>query len=75
MMLTIECKKCRHTDSLRGWIEPEDLKGTEWEGYTQEQIDEAEREDPLIFSGLDPVDRFQATEQCPYCGSTDIISF
>ena len=42
-MLQVECRDCGATFSLRGWIEPEDLIGTQWEGYTNQDIVNAEK--------------------------------
>ena len=64
-MLQVECRDCGATFSLRGWIEPEDLIGT---------IVNAEKENPRIFDGLDPWDKFESNEICPFCGSSNVIS-
>ena len=64
-MLQVECRDCGATFSLRGWIEPEDLIGTQWEGYTNQDIVNAEKENPRIF---------ESNEICPFCGSSNVIS-
>lgn len=74
-MLQVECRDCGATFSLRGWVEPEDLLGTQWEGYTNQDIVNAEKKNPRIFDGLDPWDKFESNEICPRCGSSNIISF
>lgn len=74
-MLTVECCDCHEATVLRGWVEPEDLKGTQWERYTQEEIKEAESKNPLIFWGLDPWDKFDQNPVCPNCGSDKVISY
>ena len=74
-MLQVECWDCQATFSLRGWIEPEDLIGTQWAGYTKEEIATAEKENPTLFAGLDPWDKFDNDKRCPYCGSSNVVSF
>lgn len=59
-MLQVECRDCGAAFSLRGWIEPEDLIGTQWEGYTKQDIVNAEKENPRIFDGLDPWENSKA---------------
>ncbi|MGT2754111.1 hypothetical protein [Streptococcus ovis] len=74
-MLHVECNSCGAFSALRGWIEPEDLVGTIWEGFTEDQIKKAEKEDPLIFEGLDPWDKFIENPVCNECGSDKVISY
>ncbi|WP_238385971.1 hypothetical protein [Streptococcus sp. S784/96/1] len=74
MILMVECRHCGQTHALRGWIEPIDLKGTIWEGFDENQIKEAEKENIQIFEGLDPVDRFEASgNKCLSCGSENTL--
>ena len=74
-MLSVECRDCHFLSSLRGWIEPEDLIGTKWEGLSQDQIDEMKNKNINIFNGLDPWDKFDENPICPYCGSKNVISY
>lgn len=74
-MLQVECTVCGSVSILRGWIDPEDLVGTEWESYTESQIKGAEQENPLVFQGLDPWDKFVENPICNDCGSDKVISY
>ena len=74
-MLSVECFSCHNMFALRGWVEPEDLVGTKWEGYTQALIEKAERENPFIFQDLDPWSQFDQNLVCPNCGSANVISY
>lgn len=57
MMLTVTCYDCGEMYSLRGWIEKEDLRGTQFE------------EKGLIH---DEVDVFEKNPCCRYCGSKNV---
>ena len=35
----------------------------------------AEEENPTLFNGLDPWDKFENNKICPFCGSSNVIGF
>ncbi len=75
MMLTVDCKNCHSTFSLRGWLEKEDLKGTSYENkintITEDELQELEQKGII----KDEWDRFLDNPVCPECGSKDVIYF
>lgn len=75
MMLTVDCKNCHSTFSLRGWLEKEDLKGTSYENkintITEDELQELEQKGII----KDEWDRFLDNPVCPKCGSKDVIYF
>ena len=72
MMLTVTCNKCQEMYSLRGWIEKEDLKGTEYENridtISKEELKELESAGKI----KDEMDRFYDNPVCKYCGSDNV---
>ena len=72
-MLQVICKDCNEESSLRGWIEKEDLIGTEYENridtITEKELYELEEKGKI----KDPWDRWDG--RCPVCGSENVISF
>ena len=72
MMLTVTCYDCGEMYSLRGWIEKEDLRGTQFEEkidtITDAELSELE-EKGLIH---DEMDVFEKTPCCRYCGSKNV---
>ena len=59
MMLTVTCYDCGEMYSLRGWIEKEDLRGTQFE----------EKIDTITDAELDV---FEKNPCCRYCGSKNV---
>lgn len=49
-MLMIECPNCGHTDALRGWVEPEDLKDTPWAELDEQGIAELEKRQKAFWT-------------------------
>lgn len=74
-MLIIECPNCGHTDALRGWVEPEDLKDTPWAELDEKGIIELEKRQKGLLDKYDPWSRFDTNPVCPKCGSKDVISY
>ena len=74
-MLQVVCKRCRSENSLRGWIEREDLIGTKYEHLmntiTEEELYELEKNGEI----KDEWDRWRENPVCPDCGSKKVISF
>lgn len=74
-MLEVVCNDCETETSLRGWIEKEDLKNTEYEGLmdtiTEDELYELERSGKI----KDPWDRFLDNPVCPECGSKNVFWF
>lgn len=74
-MLQIICKKCGSENSLRGWIEKEDLIGTKYEHLmstiTEEELDELEKKGEI----KDKWDKWMENRVCPDCGSDKVIFF
>lgn len=72
-MLQVICKDCGEECSLRGWIEKDDLMGTEYENridtITEEELCELEEKGKI----KDQWDRWDG--RCPVCGSENVISF
>ena len=72
MMLTVTCYDCGEMYSLRGWIEKEDLRGTQFEEkidtITDAELSELE-EKGLIH---DEMDVFEKNPCCRYCGSKNV---
>lgn len=72
-MLQVICKDCGEENSLRGWVEKEDLRGTKYENLidtiTEEELWE------LYFKGevKDPWENWDGC--CPVCGSKNVISY
>lgn len=72
-MLQVMCYDCQDENSLRGWIEKEDLIGTKYENLidtiTEDELYE------LARAGLikDPWDKWDG--RCPTCGSENVFSF
>ena len=75
MMLTVFCKKCHSENSLRAWLEKEDLKGTPYENkintITEDELQELEQKGII----KDEWDRFLDNPICPDCGSKNVIYF
>lgn len=74
-ILQVECFDCLSIFSLRGFVEPEDLVGTQWEGCSKEEMGKLEDEDSFIFEGLDPWSKFDDNPVCLDCGSKRVISY
>ena len=74
-MLMVECRRCKHIESLRGWVEPQDLKGTPWDGLDKDGIAELEKRQQGLLDKYDPWSRFDDNPICPNCGSKDVISY
>ena len=72
MMAQVVCRKCRSGTPLRGWVEKEDLIGTEYEhlmdSITEQELYKLESEGKI----MDQFDRWKAEGRlCPDCGSKD----
>lgn len=75
MMLTVICYNCGYMDSLRGWVEKEDLIGTEYESrintITEQELDELQEKGEI----KDEMDKFEENPICPECGSKNVKAF
>lgn len=73
MMLQVECMDCHQRASLRGWVEKEDLIGTEYESLmdsiTEDELWELEKTGKV----KDEWDRWDG--KCPSCGSENVVSY
>lgn len=74
-MLEVVCRDCDSKTPLRGWLEKEDLKGTEYE-HRMNTVTEDELF-VLQESGKvkDPWGRFLDNPMCPVCGSKNVYWF
>ncbi len=74
-MLSIICNDCGNKDSLRGWVEKQDLIGTKYE-HMIDSITEEELYDLEIKGKVkDRWDKFVENPICPECGSKNVIWF
>lgn len=73
-MLNIVCHNCGYMDSLRGWLEKEDLIGTKYEdrmdSITEEELNDLEERGEI----KDEWNKFEENPVCPECGSKNVIS-
>jgi len=71
-MLNIVCNNCGHMDSLRGWVEKEDLIGTKYEermdSITDKELSELEDRGEIQCEW----DKFEENPICPECGSKNV---
>ena len=74
-MLQIHCKDCGSENSMRGWIDKEDLRNTEYEymmdTITEKELYQLEQEGKI----KDQWDKFENNPVCPDCGSSNVITF
>lgn len=74
-MLEVFCKDCKCESSLRGWVEKEDLRGTDYEGLmdkiTEDELFKLEQEGKI----QDEWDKFMNNKVCPECGSKNVVYF
>lgn len=72
-MLQVICKDCGQENSLRGWIEKEDLIGTKYQNLidtiTEDELYALEETGEI----KDEWDRWEGN--CPVCGSKNVIAF
>ncbi len=74
-MLEVVCRDCNSETSLRGWLEKEDLKGTEYEHF----MDTITEDELFVLQNSGKVkdqwDRFMENPVCPECGSKNVYWF